>query len=89
MALAEVFHMEAYGNIRIYSDIETPGSESQFRWCSWQFSIAHYHFRLHKLRVSLGDILPFSDNYPELEKRKVGGANRIGGDVVAGAQWII
>jgi hypothetical protein len=33
--------------------------------------------------------LPYSRNYTDLEKRKIGGPNRIGGALIAGAQWII
>lgn len=38
---------------------------------------------------ALSDILPSSRDYPDLEKRKVGGPNRISGDVIAGAQWLL
>lgn len=35
---------------------------------------------------ALGDILSSNKNYPDIEKRKKGGPNTIGGDVIAGAQ---
>jgi len=38
---------------------------------------------------ALGDILPASPFYPDLEERKIGGPNRISGDVIAGAQWLL
>ncbi|EGN96878.1 hypothetical protein SERLA73DRAFT_185094 [Serpula lacrymans var. lacrymans S7.3] len=92
MALAEVFRREAYEYSYPYSDIETPGSETQLRWRNWQSAIA----RITTSGLidcgflcALGDILPSSNNYPDLEKRKIGGPNRVSGDVIAGAQWII
>lgn len=75
-----------------YSNIETSGSETQLRWRNFQSAIA----RLTSSGLidcgflsALNDILPSSQNYPNLEKRRVGGPNRIGGDVIAGAQWLL
>lgn len=33
--------------------------------------------------------MPSSSTYPDLEKRKIGGPNRVSGDAIAAAQWII
>lgn len=33
--------------------------------------------------------MPSSSNYPDLEKRKIGGPNRVSGDAIAAAQWIM
>lgn len=75
-----------------YSNIETPGSEAQLRWRNFQSAIA----RLTSSGLidcgflcALADILPSSGDYPDLEKRKVGGQNRVSGDAIAGAQWIL
>jgi len=92
MALAEVFRREADEYSYPYSDIEAPGSETQIRWRNWQSAIARITtlgFIDCGFLCALGDILPSSRNYPDLEKRKIGGPNRIGGDVIAGAQWIM
>ncbi|KAL2004513.1 hypothetical protein VTN00DRAFT_3398 [Thermoascus crustaceus] len=92
MALAEVFRREADEYSYPYSDIETPGSETQLRWRNWQSAIARITaagFIDCGFLCALGDILPSSRDYPDVEKCKVGGPNRVGGDVIAGAQWII
>ncbi|KAH7119919.1 hypothetical protein B0J11DRAFT_534869 [Dendryphion nanum] len=91
-ALAEVFRREAEDFSYPYSDIETPGSEVQIRWRNFQSAIA----RLTTLNLidcgflcALGNIVPSSYNYPDFKTRKIGGPNRVGGDVIAGAQWIL
>jgi hypothetical protein len=92
MALAELFRREGDEYSYPYSDIETPGSETQLRWRNWQSAIARITasgFIDCAFLCALGDILPSARNYPDLEKRKIGGPNRIGGDVIAGAQWVI
>jgi hypothetical protein len=38
---------------------------------------------------ALGFIIPSSRFYPDFKERKIGGPNRVGGDVIAGAQWIL
>ncbi|KAJ0273996.1 hypothetical protein COL940_009592 [Colletotrichum noveboracense] len=85
MALTEIFRREA-------EDIETPGSETQVRWRNFQSAIA----RITTLGLincgflsALGDIMPSSSIYPDLEKRKIGGPNRVSGDAIAAAQWIM
>ncbi|OJJ85929.1 uncharacterized protein ASPGLDRAFT_122491 [Aspergillus glaucus CBS 516.65] len=92
MALAEVFRIETYEFSYPYSNIETPGSETQLRWRNFQSAIARLTSSgLINCSVlcALADILPSSQSYPDLEKRKVGGPNRVGGDVIAGAQWVL
>jgi Protein of unknown function (DUF3632) len=84
-----------YGRVEYsypYSDIETPGSETRLRWRNWQSAIARITasgFIDCSFLCALGDILPSSRHYPDLEKRRIGGPKRIGGDVIAGAQWIL
>jgi hypothetical protein len=75
-----------------YSDIETPGSETQIRWRNWQSGIARItalgYIDCSSL-CALYDILPSSYDYPDFKTRKIGGPNRVSGDVIAGAQWIM
>ncbi|KAK1848591.1 hypothetical protein CCHR01_08789 [Colletotrichum chrysophilum] len=92
MALTEIFRREAEEYSYPYSDIETPGSETQVRWRNFQSAIA----RITTLGLincgflsALGDIMPSSSTYPDLEKRKIGGPNRVSGDAIAAAQWIM
>ncbi|EQB57551.1 hypothetical protein CGLO_02308 [Colletotrichum gloeosporioides Cg-14] len=92
MALTEIFRREADEYSYPYSDIETPGSETQVRWRNFQSAIA----RITALGLincgflsALGDIMPSSSAYPDLEKRKIGGPNRISGDAIAAAQWVM
>ncbi|KAI8303328.1 hypothetical protein K4K61_007185 [Colletotrichum sp. SAR11_59] len=92
MALTEIFRREAEEYSYPYSDIETPGSETQVRWRNFQSAIA----RITALGLincgflsALGDIMPSSSTYPDLEKRKLGGPNRVSGDAIAAAQWIM
>ena len=68
------------------------GSEGQLRWRNYQSAIA----RITSAELvdcgflcALGDILPSSSHYPDLDKNKIGGPNRIGGNVFAGAHWLI
>ncbi|KAI1878250.1 uncharacterized protein JN550_000432 [Neoarthrinium moseri] len=92
MALAEHFRREADTYSYPYSDIETLGSETRYRWRNFQSAIA----RITALGLidcsflsALGDIVPSSRNYVDLEQRKVGGPNRLAGCAVAAAQWVM
>ncbi|BCR86806.1 uncharacterized protein ACHE_30793A [Aspergillus chevalieri] len=75
MALAEMFRIETYEFSYPYSNVETPGSETQLRWQNFQFAIA----RLTSSELincgflcAFADILPSGQSYPDFEKRKVG-----------------
>ncbi|TEA09872.1 hypothetical protein C8034_v011598 [Colletotrichum sidae] len=88
----EIFRREAEEFSYPYSDIETPGSEVAVRWRNFQSAVA----RITALGISnlaflsaLGDILPSHPLYPDLEERKIGGPNRVSGDTVAAAQWMM
>ncbi|KAM5354691.1 hypothetical protein ACJ41O_001338 [Fusarium nematophilum] len=90
--LAQKFQREAEEIAYPFSDVETPSSEPQLRWRNLQAFIS----RLTILNLvdcsnvsALLYILPSSHVYPDLEERKIGGPNRIAGDLVAASQWLV
>ncbi|XHF99539.1 hypothetical protein AWENTII_003039 [Aspergillus wentii] len=92
MALTEDIRRDAEDHYYDYSDVETPGSDTQIGWRNWQSAIS-------RLTVSglidcgflcaLGNILPSYAYYPDLNFRKMGGPKRIAGDLMAAAEWIL
>lgn len=75
-----------------YSDIETLGSELRLRWRNFQSFAARLtvaHLADCRYICALGGILPSSQLYPDLETRPKGGPNRISGNAIAGAQWVL
>ncbi|CAI7660058.1 unnamed protein product [Penicillium bialowiezense] len=89
--LAQKFQREAEELAYPFSEVETPGSESQLRWRNLQSFIS----RLTALELidcsvasALPYILPFHHAYPDLEQRRAGGPQRIAGDLFAAACWL-
>ncbi|KAK2612023.1 hypothetical protein QQS21_001988 [Conoideocrella luteorostrata] len=90
-SLAQQFRDEADKMSYPFSDVETPGSEVQIRWRNFQAFIA----RLTTSGLvdcsdsaALYNILTSAYTYPDLEERRIGGPNRIAGDLMAASQWL-
>ncbi|KAH8684212.1 hypothetical protein BGZ60DRAFT_367016 [Tricladium varicosporioides] len=75
-----------------FSDIETPGSDLRQRWRNFQSAMSR--LTVTKLvdcsfLCALQYLDPSAPHYPNLQERKIGGPNRIGGDLIAGSEWIL
>jgi hypothetical protein len=75
-----------------YSDVEVPGSETRLRHINLQSAFVRLTvggFTDMGFRCSLQYILPDDYRYPDLSTHKIGGPRRIGGDILAGAHWVL
>ncbi|KZZ93735.1 hypothetical protein AAL_05451 [Moelleriella libera RCEF 2490] len=87
-----LFQREATDLAYPYSDVETPGSESQIRWRNLQSFMAQLTtLDLIDCRSAsaLNYILPSFYAYPDLDQRGQDGTRRIAADLEAAAQWLL